>query len=260
MKRRTQAILALISLLLAGAAGLFVYTTFNQMVTTARVVTPAMTIPAGALIEPAMLTEREVPRPLLDEAIYAQAGEVVGKVAAIPLRPGMVVYRSFVVSQQQYRLVDDPALAVVSFPVNPARAVGGQLQPGHHVDIWRLAGIKPTTQISLTELIQQRWATATLMIAGAPVVDVRSSSGVAVARQPQAVPGRLDDPGNKSSSSSSSSTASAPLQILTVGVPPDVARDILALVAEEDQAGVTLWITLSPLTPTLTSEVRWTQP
>jgi hypothetical protein len=43
-------------------------------------------------------------------------------------------------------------------------------------------------------------------------------------------------------------------------VPPDVARDILALVAEEDQAGVTLWITLSPLTPTLTSEVRWTQP
>jgi Flp pilus assembly protein CpaB len=256
MKRRTQALLALISLLLAAAAGLFVYTTFNQMVTTARVVTPAMTIPAGALIEPAMLTERDVPRPLLDEAIYAQADDVVGKVAAIPLRPGMVVYRSFVVSQQQYRLVDDPALAVVSFPVNPARAVGGQLQPGHHVDIWRLAGIKPTTQISLTDLIQQRWATATLMIAGAPVVDVRSASGVAVARQPQAVPGRLDDPANKSSSSSSSAT----LQILTVGVPPEVARDILALVAEEDQAGITLWITLSPLTPTLTSEVGWTQP
>jgi hypothetical protein len=39
MKRRTQALLALISLLLALAAGLFVYTTFNQMVTTARVVT-----------------------------------------------------------------------------------------------------------------------------------------------------------------------------------------------------------------------------
>jgi hypothetical protein len=78
--------------------------------------------------------------------------------------------------------LDDPALAVVSFPVNPARAVGGQLQPGHHVDIWRLAGIKPTTQISLTDLIQQQWATATLMISVAPVVDVRSASGLAVAR------------------------------------------------------------------------------
>lgn len=258
MKRRTQAILALISLLLAGAAGLFVFTTFNQMVTTARVVTPAITIPAGALIEPAMLTERDVPRPLLDEAIYVQPAEVVGKVAAIPLRPGMVVYRTFVVSQQHYRLVDDPALAVVSFPINPARAVGGQLQPGHQVDIWRLAGIRPTTQISLTELIQQQWATATLMVANTPVVDVRSSSGVAVARQPQAVPGRLEDASKSSSSSASSSGAT--LQILTVGVPPTIAQDILALVAAEDQAGMTLWITLSPLTPTLTSEVGWTQP
>lgn len=260
MKRRTQAILALISLLLAGAAGLFVFATFNQMVTTARVVTPAITIPAGALIEPAMLTERDVPRPLLDEAIYAQMPEVVGKVAAIPLRPGMVIYRSFVVGQQQYRLVDDPALSVVSFPVNPARAVGGQLQPGHHVDIWRLAGIRPTSQISLTDLIQQQWATATLMVANAPVVDVRSSSGVAVARQPQAVPGRLDDASKSSSTSSSSSSSGATLQILTVGVPPSIAQEILALVAAEDQAGMTLWITLSPLTPTLTSEVGWIQP
>ena len=51
MKRRTQLILALVSLVLAGAAGLYVYTTFNQMVATTQVVTPAVTIPAGALID-----------------------------------------------------------------------------------------------------------------------------------------------------------------------------------------------------------------
>jgi hypothetical protein len=123
MKRRTQLILALVSLILAGAAGFYVYTTFNQMVA-APGRHPAVTIPAGALIDMKMLTTREVPRPLLDEAIYANAADVIGQVAAIPLRPGMVVYRSFVVSQQQYRLVDDPTLEVVSFPVNPARAVG----------------------------------------------------------------------------------------------------------------------------------------
>ena len=71
-----------------------------------------------------------MPRPLLEEAIYANARDLIGKVAAVPLRPGMIVYKSFVVAQAQYRLVDDPSLAVVSFPVNPARAVGGQLQPG----------------------------------------------------------------------------------------------------------------------------------
>ena len=256
MKRRTQAILAVISLLLAGAAGLYVYAAFNQMVATAKVVTPATAIPAGALIDAKFLTEREVPRPLLDEAIYASAADLIGKVAAVPLRPGMVVYRSFVVPQQQFRLVDDPALSVVSFPVNPARAVGGQVQPGHHVDIWRLGGVKPTTAITLTELAAQQWATATLIVANAPVVDVRASSGAAVARSPQAVPGKSDG----SSSSTSTSSSSAALQILTVGVPPETARDILELVAEEDQAGFTLWVTLSPLTGTLTSEVGWTQP
>ena len=61
MKRRTQILLALISLMLAGAAGLYVFTTFNQMVATAQVTTPANTIPAGALIDATMLTERDVP-------------------------------------------------------------------------------------------------------------------------------------------------------------------------------------------------------
>jgi Flp pilus assembly protein CpaB len=257
MKRRTQIILALISLLLAGLAGVYVLTTFNQMVTTARVVTPAQTIPAGALIEASMLTERDVPRPLLDEAIYANAREVVGQVAAIPLRPGMIVYRSFVVPQAQYRLVDDPTLAVVSFPVNPARAVGGQLQPGHHIDIWRLAGLKPTQAISLSELSLHDWATATLVITNVLVVDVRTANGAAVARQPQAVPGQLSGSGSTSASASSSSAA---LQILTVGVPPSVARDLLALVAEEEQSGLDVWVTLAPLTDMLASDVGGPQP
>jgi Flp pilus assembly protein CpaB len=261
MKRRTQLILALIALVLAAGAGLYVYAAFNQMVATARVVTPATTIPAGTLIDAKLLTEREVPRPLLDEAIYASATDLIGKVAAVPLRPGMVMYRSFVVPQQQFRLVDDPALAVVSFPVNPARAVGGQVQPGHHVDIWRLGGVKPTTAITLTELSAQQWATATLVVANAPVVDVRASSGAAVARSPQAVPGKSEG-GSANGASSSASSSSAALQILTVGVPPETARDILALVAEEDQAGFTLWVTLAPLTNTVPSEVEtgWTRP
>ncbi len=251
MKRRTQILIALVALALAAGAGLYVYTAFNQMVATTQVVTPAVTIPAGSLIEPSMLTERDVPRPLLAEPIYAEATDLIGKVAALPLRPGMVVYQSFVVPQRDYRLVDDPALEVVSFPVSPARAVGGQLQPGHHVDIWRLGGIKPGTTISLTELTAQHWATATLIVANAPVVDVRAASGAAVARSPQAAPGKT----TSSSSSTTTSASSSALQVLTVGVSPVVAQDILALVAEED-AGITLWVTLSPLTGTMASEVQ----
>jgi hypothetical protein len=92
----------------------------------------------------------------------------------------------------------------------------------------------------LTELTARRWATATLLVKNVPVVDVRAASGAAVARQPQAVPGRVA--GDEESQSSST----ANLQILTVGVPPTVTREILTLVAEET-VGLHLWVSLSPL-------------
>jgi len=239
MSRRTQILIAILALLIAAAAGFYVYRTFARMVTTAHVVTPAQPIPAGALILPEMLEEREVPRPLLDEDVYARPEELVWRVAVVPLQPGMLVYRPFAVTPAEYRLVDDPALEVVSFPVDPARAVGGQLQPGHRVDIWRLVAVRPSSGITLTELTAGQWATATLLIKDVPVVDVRAATGLAVARSPQALPGQVEQEERRTSSPGT-------LQILTVAVPRQVAREILALVAEE-QAGAELWISLAPL-------------
>jgi Flp pilus assembly protein CpaB len=245
VSRRIKVFISLVALLAAAVVGWYVYRRFDQMVTTAEVVTPAQPIPAGALIEGEMLTRREVPRPLLDEEIYVEAEALVSRVAAVPLHPGMIVYGPFAVEQKSYRMVDDPALEVISFPVDPARAVGGQIQPGHRVDLWRLTSVRPGRAVTLTELIATRWATATLLVESAPVVDVRAKSGQPVARQPQAMPGQLGE-GETSSGSSTSTQRSSPLQILTVGVPPQVARTILTLVAEE-QAGAELWVGLSPL-------------
>jgi hypothetical protein len=240
MATRTKLIIAALCFVIAGVVGTVAYVNFSRMVTTAEVVTPGLAIPAGALIEPAMLKTREVPRPLLDEDVYVRAAELAGRVAVVPLAPGMVVYRPFAVSQEQYRLTGDPTLAVVSFPVDPSRAIGGQLQPGHRVDVWRLVGVRPTSGLTLTEVASADWATATLLVHAAPVVDVRAGSGVAVARSPQALPGQLDDGDGQKRS------AGGTLQIVTVAVDPGVAQEILALVAEE-QAGVDLWVSLSPL-------------
>jgi hypothetical protein len=257
MSRRTQILIAIVALLIAAATGFYVYRTFSRMVTTAHVVTPAQPIPAGALILPEMLEEREVPRPLLDEDVYVQPGELAWRVAVVPLQPGMVVYRPFAVTSTEYRLVDDPALEVVSFPVDPARAVGGQLQPGHRVDVWRLVAVRPSSGITcqgpeglglgstpkgyctLTQIAAGQWATATLLVKDVPVVDVRAATGLAVARSPQALPGQVKQEERRTSSPGT-------LQILTVAVPRQVARDILALVAEE-QAGAELWVSLAPL-------------
>lgn len=241
MSRKAQIIIAVITAVIGIAVLIVARTTFGRMVTTATIVTPAVDIPAGALISPEMLEEREVPRPLLEEDIYVRSSDLVGQVAVVHLAPGMVVYRPFAVSQDEFRLTDDPTLAVVSFPIDPSRGVGGQLQSGHHIDIWRLVGVRPSSAVTLTEMAATDWSTATLLVEAATVVDVRAQSGQAVARSPQALPGYVDEDGQRRSSSGS-------LQIVTVAVPPDVARDILALVAEE-QAGAELWVSLSPLVP-----------
>ncbi|MGC8946371.1 MAG: Flp pilus assembly protein CpaB [Anaerolineae bacterium] len=241
MSRRTQIFIGVIALLVAAGTGLLLYANFNRMVTTAQVVTPARTIPVGSLIDESLLTVREVPRPLLSEDIYIRKEDLVGRVATVHLRPGMLIYRTFAVPLREYRLVDDPAYTVVSFPVEPARAVGGQIQPGHRVDIWQLAAVPSSLSAEIGEVIASEWATATILARNILVVDVRAGSGQAVARSPQAVPGQVQQ---QSSSTGSAGT----LQILTVAVPSDTAREILTLVAKQQQArGVTLWVSLSPI-------------
>jgi Flp pilus assembly protein CpaB len=237
MSRRTQIFLALISLLTAAGSGLLVYSWFDRMVTVAEVVVPARTIPAGALIRPDMLMLKEVARPLLKENIYIRPDDLTGKVAVVPLQTGMLVYRPFAVPLQEYRLVDDPSMEVVSFPINPARAVGGQIQPGHRINIWELAATRPISQTDLLELASGRWATATLVLESVLVVDVRAASGQAVARSPQAVPGQMEG--------QSQSSSSGALQILTVAVPRDQAEKILHLAAMEN-GGAQIWVSLAP--------------
>lgn len=242
MRPRTQLIIAFLSLAAAIGVGFYVYRAFAQMVTTARITTPAVPIPAGTLIEEAMLAEREVPRPLLAENIYVHAADLTGRVAVVPLHPDMIVYRPFAVASDEYRLAEDPALEVVSFPVDPARAVGGQLQPGHRVDIWRLVSTRPSSGITLTEIAAGQWATATLLVEHALVVDVRTATGQAVARSPQAQPGQVAE----SRDTQLSYRQIGVLQVLTVAVPREVAQEILTLVAEE-KVGAELWISLAPL-------------
>jgi Flp pilus assembly protein CpaB len=236
MNRRTQMILGFAALILALGAGYGVYTYFDRLTTTATVPVPQVPIPAGALISPELLQEREVPRTLLKEPIYTALEGLVGQVAQIPLQPGLVVYRAHAVPPQDYRLVSDPALSVVSVPVDPARAVGGQVQPGHTVDIWALP--KLGTDVGPTATL-----TATLVLEDTPVVDVRTSQGQAVARQAQAVPGQYTAGDEQQPSTSQQ----APLQILTVALPVTETETLMGWLTAEENGRAVLWTALAPL-------------
>ena len=237
MNRRTQVILGFVALLLAAGAGYGVYTYFDRLTTTATVPVPQVPIPAGALIGAELLQEREVPRTLLEEPIYTAEDALVGQVAQIPLQPGLVVYQAHAVSPAAYRLVSDPTLSVVSVPVDPARAVGGQVQPGHKVDIWALPALR--ADAAPTETL-----TATLVLLDTPVVDVRSSQGRAVARQVQAVPGQYTTGDEQTNANSQQ----APLQILTVALPVTETEVLMSWLTAEENGQAVLWTALAPLT------------
>ena len=142
MSRKTQTLLGVLALLLALVSGVGAYWFLGTFAATTTVPVPCQIIPAGALISPALLVDREVPRTLLQEPIYTSVEDLQGKVAQIPLYPGVAVYRHHAVPLREYRFVDDPSLVVVSLPVDPSRAVGGQIQPGHLVDL----AIAPNTR------------------------------------------------------------------------------------------------------------------
>ncbi len=236
MKRRTQLILGFVALLLAAGSGYGVYTYFDRLTTTATVPVPRVTIPAGALINAALLQEREVPRTLLEEPIYTTLESLVGQVAQIPLQPGLVIYRAHAVRLEDYRFVDDPQLAVVSLPVDPTRAVGGQVQPGHRIDIWSLPLISRQNHVTPT-------LTATLVLQDATVVDVRTNQGQAVARQAQAVPGQY----TAGDEQQNASGQRAPLQILTVALPVTQTETLLNWLTAEENGQAVLWTALAPL-------------
>ena len=140
--------------------------------------------------------------------------------------------------------MDEPTLSVLSIPIDPSRAVGGQVQPGHKIDVWALPVLKSTD--SPTDTL-----TATLILAAVRVVDVRSSQGQAVARQAQAVPGQYSGAAEQPGSSSQS----APLQILTLALPPSQTETLMAWQSAAQNGQATLWTALAPLVrPTPTQE------
>ena len=244
MNRKTQTLIGIIALILAIAAGLGAYWFLDAFAATAVIAVPAQAIPAGALITPGLLEEREVPRALLDEPIYATAADLYGKVAQVPLAAGMAVYRHHAVALREYRLVDDPTLVVVSVPLSPDRAVGGQVQPGHRVDVWSLP--RPRT----TQGLEQTPLTATLILTDALVVDVRASQGQAVSRQPQAVPGQLTT--TNEAQNQQQAASNVPLQIMTFALPVTQTTVLLDAVAQAENGVAILWAALAPLTRPLT--------
>lgn len=222
------------------AAGVFyyAYTTYDQLVATTSIVVTTQHIKPYTVVTASHLDVKDMPRAIVEENIYVSADEIIGRIAMSHIPAGSVIYRPLVVVPSRFRYVDDPHLEIVSIPVDPTRAVGGQIKAGHVVNIYRAA--QSTRAADATDplvVLSQRGA-AVELLATAPVVDVRSGQGDDVVAP--AAPSGVEQ--------GAQTSRGATLAIVTLAVPSEITPELIRL-AVEQRGSYELWLSLAPTSP-----------
>jgi Flp pilus assembly protein CpaB len=139
MKRIFQIILGLIAIAAGLTGAWYGRSTYLESVVTIQFPVPIQDIEPYTLLTPAMLAWRDFPRALIEtQGDYAtQPEDLTGKITTSRLVAGLPIPTRLVVSPSEFRLAD-PDLEVLSLPVTPEVAVGGQIQIGDQVNIYRL--------------------------------------------------------------------------------------------------------------------------
>ena len=249
MKRILQIILGLIAIAAGLAGAWYGRNTYLESVVTVQLPVPLQDIEPYTLLSPEMLAWRDFPRALIETQgdYVTQPEDLTGKITTSLLVAGLPVPHRRVANPSDFRLAD-AELEVLSLPVRPEMVVGGQIQIGDRVNIYRLtAWEEPTsglltvpgftspetltdtlqTGIILTETIptaQPQTFTEIELIATVPVVQVLSDDGIVEANGEE-------EP--------------APLQILVIAAPPEIVPAILEAQAATTVGNNQLWITLA---------------
>jgi hypothetical protein len=169
------------------------------------------------------------------------AEDVVGKITTRYIKAGEPIDRYSVLSIEEFRFASDMGLEIASFPARFDEMVGGQLKPGHHINIY---GYREGGADRLSE---------TMLIApDVWVVDVRTASGGEAG-----IP--TPTPGGGGLFSPIGGQRAVPASIVTVAAEPSVVWKIVdTLGARGFNAWVTIagrgtWVsTPAPATPTST--------
>ena len=228
-----------ISLVAAAVIGLYARARFERLVATRQIPVAAEDIPPYTLVSEEMVTLREMPKTLQFEPIYLSEEMVVGKMSTIPIPRGALFYEEFAVPPSKFRYVEDEYLEIISFPVDPAKAVGGQVRPFQRINIYRIARGMIDHAAPPEAVIAQAGAAVEVLAEDVLVVDVRSTRGEPAGVSPEGNPSQLERQAEMG-------TRVLPLSILTVAVEPQVAGDITRLMGET-QGQYDLWVSLAPL-------------
>jgi hypothetical protein len=234
LNRTVQFIIGLIAIVVALGAGFYGRNLYLKEVSTYQVPVPISAIPAYTVLNVDMFQMREMPR-TMESLPYYQSIQTLGeKISTVPLPSGLPVAQVNAVPIVQFRLAD-AAYEVLSIPVEPVSAVGGQIRIGERVNLYQvLPGIFDPESTNIPANDQPTFKVE--LIAGSIlVVDVRNVQGVAAESNQK----------SEDNSAFGGSPQNEQVQILTLAVKPEAVNLILNAVAASKKQGGLLWTTLA---------------
>jgi len=234
MNRTVQFIIGVIAVVVALGAGFYGRNLYLKEVSTYQVPVPINAIPAYAILDADMFQMREMPRTMASLPYYQSTQDLEGKISTVSLPAGLPVAQANVVPVTQFRLAD-ATYEVLSIPVEPVSAVGGQIRIGEQVNLYQVLAEKIDPENTAISANDQPTFKVELIARSVLVVDVRNAQGVAAESNQK----------SEDNSAFGGSPQNEQVQILTLAVKPEVVDLILNAVAVSKKQGGLLWTTLA---------------
>jgi hypothetical protein len=234
MNRTVQFVIGLLAALLAVAAGIYGRNVYLQEVSTYQIPVPVADIAPYTLLTENLFVMRDMPRTMETLPYYQSLADLTDQISVVKLPGGLPVSKVSAVPPAQFRLAD-AAFEVVSLPVEPVSAVGGQIRIGQRVNLYSMVQEEGRDEAS-SDSSAEREIKVEQIASQVLVVDVRTSQGVS------AGPGSAED---ESSGGISGSQAVEQVQILTLALAPDQVQKVLEVVGSSKKQGGLLWTTLA---------------
>ena len=234
MNRFTQFIIGVIAVVMALGAGFYGRNLYLKEVSTYQVPVPTRAIPAYTVLSADMFQMREMPRTMESLPYYQSIQDLEEKISTVSLPASLPVAQANAVPIAQFRLAD-AAYEVLSIPVDPVSAVGGQIRIGERVNLYQVLPEKIDPDGTNISDNAQPTFKVELIAGSVLVVDVRNAQGVAAE----------SDQKSTDNSAFGSSSQNEQVQILTLAVKPEAVDVILNAVAASKKQGGLLWTTLA---------------